>query len=442
MTRARPPTGVRPDEHLRGPPRVVAAGLSYVELADQLTDYVLAQASPTSSCYRLPSIRSADPGATRSPRTTRPPPASAHRMSSGTLVDRLHQAGIGVIMDWVPAPLPRDAGRPGPVRRPPLRARGSPPRRRLDWGTYVFDFGRPGAQLPGGQRPVLAEEFHIDGLRVDAVASMLYLDYSRRPAAGPERLRRPGEPEAVQFLQGDERHRPQDRARNRDHRRGVDVLAGRHQGDEPDWRPWLFDEVEHGVDARHPGLRKPRPDLPQLPPPRDDVFHAVRVQRELRPADQPRRGGARQGHAVGPYPRQRPRQGRRATRPAGSTSGPTPARSCCSWAGTSGSAPNGRRSVAWTGGSSTSTASPSGIQRFMADVNTLYRSRRCGARTPGQRATPGSTRTTPTKQRAELPALRLRRIGNGLRVQLRRQRAQQLPAGTAAGRHLARGAQQ
>ncbi|GJF19919.1 1,4-alpha-glucan branching enzyme [Streptomyces sp. HO565] len=120
------------------------------------------------------------------------------------LVDRLHQAGIGVLMDWVPAHFPRDDwalaefdGRPLYEHSDPLRAAHP------DWGTLEFDFGRREVRnFLVANAVYWCEEFHIDGLRVDAVASMLYLDYSREPGqwtpnehGGRENL------DAVAFLQ-------------------------------------------------------------------------------------------------------------------------------------------------------------------------------------------------------------------------------------------------
>jgi 1,4-alpha-glucan branching enzyme len=120
------------------------------------------------------------------------------------LVDTLHQAGIGVIVDWVPAHFPRDSWALAEFDGTPLYEHADP---RLgahpDWGTLVFNYGRSEVRnFLVANAIYWLEEFHIDGLRVDAVASMLYLDYSRQPGqwtpnvyGGRENL------DAISFLQ-------------------------------------------------------------------------------------------------------------------------------------------------------------------------------------------------------------------------------------------------
>ncbi|WP_112262045.1 1,4-alpha-glucan branching protein GlgB [Lentzea terrae] len=119
-------------------------------------------------------------------------------------VDTLHQRGIGVIVDWVPAHFPKDAWALAKFDGTALYEHADPRRgEQLDWGTHVFDFGRNEVRnFLVANALYWIEEFHLDGLRVDAVASMLYLDYSRPEGqwlpneyGGRENL------DAVRFLQ-------------------------------------------------------------------------------------------------------------------------------------------------------------------------------------------------------------------------------------------------
>ncbi|MEV6924953.1 1,4-alpha-glucan branching protein GlgB [Dactylosporangium sp. NPDC051485] len=156
-------------------------GLSYVELADQLTEYVTdlgfthveflpVMEHPFGGSwgyqvtgYYAPTARFGSPDEFR------------------YLVDRLHQADIGVILDWVPAHFPKDAWALARFDGAPLYEHGDWRRgEHPDWGTLIFDFGRKEVRnFLVANALYWCDEFHADALRVDAVASMLYLDYSR-----------------------------------------------------------------------------------------------------------------------------------------------------------------------------------------------------------------------------------------------------------------------
>jgi 1,4-alpha-glucan branching enzyme len=178
-------------------------GLSYTELASQLTDYVTelgfthVEFLPVAehpfggswgyqvTSYYAPSARFGTPDEFRH------------------LVDCLHQAGIGVLLDWVPAHFPRDAWALARFDGTPLYEHADPQRgEHPDWGTLIFDFGRPEVRnFLVANALYWLEEFHADGLRVDAVASMLYLDYSRKDGEwSPNSLGGRENLDAVSFL--------------------------------------------------------------------------------------------------------------------------------------------------------------------------------------------------------------------------------------------------
>jgi 1,4-alpha-glucan branching enzyme len=180
------------------------AGLGYRELADELTAYVTNLGF--THVEFMPVAEHPFGGSWGYQVTSYYAPTSrfGHPDDFRYLVDRLHQAGIGVIVDWVPAHFPKDEWALARFDGTALYEDPDPLRgEHQDWGTFIFNFGRNEVRNFLVANAIFwLQEFHVDGLRVDAVASMLYLDYSRsegqwRPNAfgGRENL------EAISFLQ-------------------------------------------------------------------------------------------------------------------------------------------------------------------------------------------------------------------------------------------------
>ncbi len=156
--------------------------LSYLELADELTAYV--RDMGFTHVELLPVMAHPFAGSWGYQVTGYFAPAASYGAPDElrAFVDRLHSAGIGVILDWVPAHFPRDEFALARFDGTALYEHADPRRgSHPDWGTLVFNYGRHEVRnflISNGL--FWLREYHVDGIRVDAVASMLYLDYSRR----------------------------------------------------------------------------------------------------------------------------------------------------------------------------------------------------------------------------------------------------------------------
>ena len=350
-------------------------GLSYRQLAEELTDYVVAHGFTTwSSAGHGASVRRVlGLSGQRLLRTHR---ALRYPDDFRYLVDRLHQVGSGVLVDWVPAHFPKDDFALARFDGTPLYEHADPLRgEHPDWGMHVRVRLRTpgGAQLPGRQRRVLVRGVphrRPAGRRcgLHAVPGLL----PRRRTMVAQRLRRPGEPRCGAVHPGDERHgHRQASARGFHRRRRIHRVAGVTRATHPaawvsglKWNMgWMHDSL--GYLAREPIHRQWHhneltfalvyawSENYLLPISHDEVVHGK---------------GSLLGKMPGDHGRIVP-----ICEPSWPTCGHIRASNCCSWDPSSARSPSGLKAAAWTGGC-LDQPDHDALSRLVTDLNAVYRS--------------------------------------------------------------------
>ena len=184
-------------------PRDDNRALNYLELADELSSYAVDMGFTHVELLPVMAHPFAGSWGYQVTGYYAPTPRFGSPDDLRRFVQRLHERGVGVILDWVPAHFPRDQFALARFDGTALFEHADPRRgEHPDWGTLVFNFGRHEVRnFLISNALFWLREYHVDGIRVDAVASMLYLDYSRRAGEWvPNQFGGREDLDAVEFL--------------------------------------------------------------------------------------------------------------------------------------------------------------------------------------------------------------------------------------------------